>query len=68
MSNHMTNNEILTMINSINIMEEEIKNLRKSIENMKKEIISKCNHNRVIDHSSSNERTEYYCTICLQNI
>ena len=68
MSSYMSNDEISTLVNSIVIMEEQIKALQQNIEIIKKVIISKCNHNMVIDHSFSNERTEYYCTKCLQNL
>jgi Mg2+ and Co2+ transporter CorA len=41
MSSYMTNDDISSLVNSINIMEEQIKNLHKNIEAIKKIIISK---------------------------
>lgn len=74
MSEYLSNEMIkqyLEKINQYNVAIRDNYNnitmLQNEIKIIKKILMEKCNHNNNIDHSNTNERTEYYCSVCLTN-
>ena len=57
-------NQIDILENDLTIMNHNIIIKKNNIANIKKFILANCKHNKIIDHSAMNERTEYYCSIC----
>ena len=45
-------------LNKLEVMNDNIKEIMKQI----------CKHNKIINHSSTNEKTEYICSICDSNL
>jgi hypothetical protein len=57
-------NEIELTNSKIYKMQQEIKNLNKHLNNYYNILKNGCDHNKVINHTMTDERTQYYCTIC----
>lgn len=57
-------NDLEELLEKRSEMMYDLSILNKYIENLKKQIYSSCNHTWVIDYTSVNERTEYYCSVC----
>jgi len=69
--NYMTNDEVISILNQIDKMNEEINNcynkinnLNTDINNLKTILRNYCNHKPMIDHTMNNEKTEYICSVC----
>ena len=72
MSEYLSNEMIqqyLEKINQYNIAIRDnynnITTIQNEIKIIKQILMEKCNHTTAIDHSNTNERTEYYCCVCL---
>ena len=61
--NNIKNEIELTNI-KIYKMEQEIKTLEQNIINCQNILKLECDHNKVVNHTMSDERTQFYCTIC----
>jgi hypothetical protein len=71
MEAYLTNNDIICLKNKLQNINKLITDHTNMIEKLKHEndIINEelkryCNHNKVIDHSMTNEHTEYICSKC----
>ena len=54
--------------NNIYNMKNNIKTLENIVSDIKIYLKNNCNHNKVIDITSYNEKTEYVCSICQQSL
>jgi len=57
-------NEIELTNSKIYKIEQEIKTLEQNITNYHNILKNGCNHNKVINHMMTDEKTQYYCTVC----
>jgi hypothetical protein len=57
-------NEIESINSKIYKMQQEIKNLDQHLNNYYNILKNGCDHNKVINHTMTDERTQYYCNIC----
>jgi hypothetical protein len=60
--------QIENINNNIYNMKNNIKTLENTIINIKIYLKNNCNHNKIIDVTSYDERTSYICSICQQDL
>jgi len=58
------NDLIINEYNKIYQLKNKIIEIETNIINIKKYLLNNCDHEKIIDINSMNERTEYICTKC----